>query len=277
MNWYGLWHWVNPTLQASQVRVSVPKLDHGTQKELDMLGDLEIWIKRGFPRIIWMSLSAKSPKFHAQLSFVLWTCLRMSKLSPYPLWFTQKIKYMITIFFFNDRIYIYTVTIANDPNLSSFVAHFALRPIFSWSPRRCMVDRGLRRISRATCRCGVLEVTIQQNQKAYETGIYIDLWIFLWWIYVAFYLQLGFETNHWGVLFVGNDVMTMLDPRLPQHIPCHCRSGPRRFVQVDAFLFEPWCRSRDGIAPQQASVLSWCSYLTISIVQKRDPKLGIQW
>ena len=163
---------------------------------------------------------------------------------------------MITIFFFNDRIYIYTVTIANDPNLSSFVAHFALRPIFSWSPRRCMVDRGLRRISRATCRCGVLEVTIQQNQKAYETGIYIDLWIFLWWIYVAFYLQLGFETNHWGVLFVGNDVMTMLDPRLPQHIPCHCRSGPRRFVQVDAFLFEPWCRPRDGIAPQQASVLS---------------------
>ena len=107
MNWYGLWHWVNPTLQASQVRVSVPKLDHGTQKELDMLGDLEIWIKRGFPRIIWMSLSANSPKFHAQLSFVLWTCLRMSKLSPYPLWFTQKIKYMITIYFFNDRIYIY--------------------------------------------------------------------------------------------------------------------------------------------------------------------------
>ena len=71
MNWYGLWHWVNPTLQASQVRISVPKLDHGTQKELDMLGDLEIWIKRGFPRIVWMSLSANSPKFHAQLSFVL--------------------------------------------------------------------------------------------------------------------------------------------------------------------------------------------------------------
>ena len=45
---------------------------------------------------------------------------------------------------------------------------------------------------------GVLEVTIQQNQKAYEAGIYIDLWIFLWWMYVALYLQLSFETNHWG-------------------------------------------------------------------------------
>ena len=38
----------------------------------------------------------------------------------------------------------------------------------------------------------------------------------------------------------------MLDPGLPQHIPCRRSAGPRRFVQVDAFLFEPWCRPRDG-------------------------------